>query len=89
MSSSTNINIRVDSDVKNRAGEIYSSLGFDMTSAINIFLRQVIRTNSIPFELVAEPITKTPKLGCMECQMREENNNEWFEPIESVEESKN
>jgi len=32
-----NINIRVDSDVKNKAQDVFSALGLDMTSAINIF----------------------------------------------------
>ena len=40
-----NINIRVDSDVKNKAQDVFSSLGLDMTSAINVFLRQAIRKN--------------------------------------------
>ena len=50
----TNINVRVDSEIKNKAQEVFSALGLDMTSAINIFLRQAIRKNGIPFELVAE-----------------------------------
>jgi hypothetical protein len=33
----TNINIRVDSEVKNKAQELFLNLGLDMTSAINIF----------------------------------------------------
>ena len=49
-----NINIRVDGDVKNKAQDIFAALGMDMTTAINIFLRQAIRTNGIPFELVTE-----------------------------------
>ena len=62
-----NINIRVDNDVKNKAQEVFLALGLDMTTAINIFLRQAIRKNGIPFELVlaAEQPKKTPKLGCM------------------------
>ena len=55
----TNINIRVDSDVKNKAQEVFSGLGLDMTSAINIFLRQAIRRNGIPFELMnGKPIKR-------------------------------
>jgi DNA-damage-inducible protein J len=45
------MNIRMDSDVKKQAQEIFSELGMDTTTAINIFLRQVIRTHSIPFPL--------------------------------------
>ena len=56
----SNINIRVDSEIKNKAQDVFSALGLDMTSAINIFLRQAIRKNGIPFELVADlPQRKT------------------------------
>jgi len=61
----TNINIRVDSDVKTKAQDVFSSIGLDMTTAINIFLRQAIRTNGIPFSLVADTPQKIPTLGCM------------------------
>lgn len=49
--SSTNMNIRVDIDVKNQAKEIFSELGMDMTTAVNVFLRQTIREHGIPFDL--------------------------------------
>ena len=61
----TNINIRVDNEVKVQAQEVFASLGLDMSSAINIFLRQAIRRNGIPFDLSNEPIKKTPKPGSM------------------------
>lgn len=48
---STNINIRMDKDVKMAAEKIFEELGLTMTTAVNIFLRQTIRENGIPFEL--------------------------------------
>lgn len=47
----TNLNIRTDRDVKIAAEHIFEELGLNMTTAINIFLRQTIRENGIPFEL--------------------------------------
>lgn len=47
----TTMNIRVDSDVKNNAKKIFAELGMDLTTAVNIFLRQSIREHGIPFEL--------------------------------------
>ena len=80
-----NINIRVDNDVKNKAQEVFAALGLDMTSAINIFLRQAIRKNGIPFELVAEPPPqKTPKLGCMKGQIW--MSDDFNEPLEDFKE---
>jgi len=47
----TSMNIRMDSEVKQKAQQVFSELGLDVTTAVNLFLRQVIRTQSIPFEL--------------------------------------
>ena len=43
----TNLNIRTDKDVKEQADRIFSELGLNMTTAINMFLRE----NGIPFAL--------------------------------------
>ena len=47
----TNLNIRTDKEVKDQAEHIFSELGLNMTTAINIFLRTTIREKGIPFEL--------------------------------------
>ena len=47
----TNLNIRTDKAIKDRAEEIFNELGLNMTTAINIFLKASIRTHGIPFEL--------------------------------------
>lgn len=48
---STNLNIRTDKEIKEAAEKIYSSLGLNMTTAINMFLRASIRERGIPFDL--------------------------------------
>jgi DNA-damage-inducible protein J len=58
---STNINIRTDSETKVRAQQIFSALGLDMTTAINLFLRQTVRMNDIPFVLTTK--TKLSNTG--------------------------
>ena len=47
----TNLNIRTDKEIKNQDEEIFNELGLNMTTAINMFLRTVIREYGIPFEL--------------------------------------
>jgi len=88
VSTSTNINIRVDSNIKNKAQDVFSALGLDMTSAINVFLRQAIRQNGIPFKLIAEDqqIRKPRKFGSMKDKMREAEDHDWFEPLEDFKE---
>lgn len=48
---STNLNIRTDKKVKAQAEKIFEALGLNMSTAVNIFLRQAIRENGIPFEV--------------------------------------
>lgn len=47
----TNLNIRVDKEVKAAAEDMFEALGMTMSTAVNIFLRQAIRENGIPFEV--------------------------------------
>ena len=55
-----NINVRIDNNVKEDAEAVFASLGITPTAAISLFYNQVIRTNSIPFELKADiPNQKT------------------------------
>lgn len=51
MATTTNLNIRMDKDVKEQAEQIFSELGLTMTTAINLFLRTTIREQGIPFSL--------------------------------------
>ena len=46
------INIQIDSETKKQASAILNDLGLSMSSAINIFLRQVIKRDGLPFEIV-------------------------------------
>lgn len=55
-----NLNIRTEKEIKESAEIVLSQLGLTMSAAVNIFLRQVIRENGIPFELkLKDPNTET------------------------------
>ncbi|RSI06409.1 RelB antitoxin [Streptococcus sanguinis] len=49
--SKTSMSIRLDSEVKEQAQQVFNSLGMDMTTAINIFLRQAIQYRGLPFDV--------------------------------------
>ncbi len=51
----SSMSIRMDSEVKAQAQELFAQFGLDMTTAINMFLRQSIRERGIPFDLHLEP----------------------------------
>lgn len=46
--------ISLDADVKAKAQELFADFGLDLSTAINIFLRQSIRENCIPFSIQRE-----------------------------------
>lgn len=47
----TNINIRVDDDLKKEAEALFGYLGLTMSTAITMFLRSAVNNDGIPFEL--------------------------------------
>ena len=49
------ISLRVDDELKRGAEKTLNDIGFSMSTAINIFLKTVVRENRIPFELSADP----------------------------------
>lgn len=51
MQGTTSLTIRLDKTIKSQAQRIYSELGVDMTTAINVFLRQSIRSKGFPFDV--------------------------------------
>jgi DNA-damage-inducible protein J len=51
MNRTANIQTRIDGNIKNRAGKILTKLGLNHSEAINIYYRQIILKNGIPFSL--------------------------------------
>ena len=51
MSETTNLSIRMDKDLKEQAESFFGELGLNMTTAVNIFVRQALRQRKIPFEI--------------------------------------
>lgn len=51
---STNINIRMDSDLKRQFENFCADMGMTMTTAFNIFAKKAVREYRIPFEIGAE-----------------------------------
>ena len=47
----TNLNVRVDEDLKHEAEYIFNELGMNLSTAMNLFLRCAVRYGGIPFDL--------------------------------------
>ncbi|MCR5694347.1 MAG: type II toxin-antitoxin system RelB/DinJ family antitoxin [Clostridia bacterium] len=54
-----NINIRVDTELKQSAERLFDDLGLSMTSAITMFLKSAVLNNGIPFEVRSIPNAET------------------------------
>ena len=59
------INIQIDSNVKKEATMVLTDLGLSMSTAINLFLKQVIKKNGIPFEV--SNVVETKKILDVVC----------------------
>lgn len=57
--------IRIDVDTKKAASDLLNELGLDLSSAVNIFLRQVVLQGGLPFE-IKYPQYKPEVLEAME-----------------------
>lgn len=51
----TQINFRIDEDIKTNAEAALKEMGLNMSSAITMFLTKVAREKRIPFEINADP----------------------------------
>ena len=45
------VNIRIDDGLKEKADSLFEELGLNMTTAVNMFVRQVVRQGGIPFDI--------------------------------------
>lgn len=85
---STNINIRVDEDVKRKAEVIFNELGLNMSTAMNIFLRYSVRYGGIPFDLrIEKPNVET--LDAIEDVNLDRSMSKTFDSISSLMEDLN
>jgi len=48
------IQVRIDQKIKNQAKKILDEVGLDMTSAIKVYLNQIVISKGIPFSIITE-----------------------------------
>jgi len=76
----TNMTIRMNREVKQQAQQIFANLGMDMTTAINVFLRQAISYRGFPFEVTLN----TPNAVTQTAMDVAENDENMHGPFDSV-----
>jgi DNA-damage-inducible protein J len=50
----TNFTVRMDRDIKHEADQLFSELGMSLSTAFNVFIRQSLRVQGMPFEISRE-----------------------------------
>ncbi len=50
------VTVRMDENLKRQAETIFDEMGMNMTTAITIFAKTVVRQGKIPFEIAVDPI---------------------------------
>jgi DNA-damage-inducible protein J len=54
-SGKTNVNVRIDADIKELATQLLGRMGIDQTTAIDMYYRQIIAERRLPFQPVVSP----------------------------------
>ena len=64
----TNVSIRMDTELKAQADELFAELGMNLSTAFNIFVRQSIRDGGIPFEITLNQPSKDTIAAMLEAE---------------------
>ena len=54
MADTTTFSVRMDTELKKQCEALYGELGMNLTTAINVFLRQSLRAGGFPFDVRLE-----------------------------------
>ena len=88
--SQTNINIRMDENLKKDFDKLCNELGLNMTTAFNIFARTVVRQNGLPFPVAldtpnAETLAAIAEVQRMKCDPNKRLYANFSELLKEVE----
>lgn len=61
----SNVNIRMDEDLKRQFDYVCEELGMNMSTAITIFAKKMIRENAIPFEVSFDPFYSSANMAAI------------------------
>ena len=70
------VSFRVDDDIKKKAERTFDDIGISMSTAINIYLKAVVRENRIPFELSADPFYADANMSRLRESIRQVRDGE-------------
>lgn len=75
-----NVTLRVDEDLKKQADVLFSELGMNLTTAFNVFLRQSVREQGIPFQ-ISKNVPNAVTLAAMDAA---EKGEDLYGPYDNI-----
>jgi DNA-damage-inducible protein J len=73
MAEVTSLNIKIDRDLKAQADKLFNDMGMNLTTAVNVFVRQAVLEKAIPFRIYrsVEPSAITANSAQRQAAMQE------------------
>lgn len=81
--STTNVSIRMDVKLKKEAELLFKELGLNMTTALNVFLKQAVREQCLPFE-VSLNVPNAETIAAMKDIKHNRNMSKKFDNVEDL-----
>jgi DNA-damage-inducible protein J len=81
--STTNITVRMDTELKKQAESLFEEFGMNMTTAFNIFVKTVVRQGKIPFEIAID-VPNTETVQAMEDVNNHRNISRSFDDVDAL-----
>ena len=81
-----NVTIRMDSDLKKQADDLFDELGMSMTTAFTLFAKQAVRERKIPFEISLNTPNKetVEALGELKAMMSDKKNYKRYDSFDDL-----
>lgn len=83
MAKTDTLHIRIEPSVKQKAEETLNDLGLSIADAINVFLRQVILNDGIPFE-IRKPRFNKETIEAIEDAKKGKNLSKTFDSVDEM-----
>lgn len=84
----TSTNIKIDPELKREAQALFEGLGLNLSTAVNIFLRQAVREQAIPFR-IGTPYPNDETLRAIEDIQNENDLSRAFSSVDELMEDLN
>ena len=83
MAKTDTLHIRIEPTIKEKAEVTLNELGLSITEAVNVFLRQVILNDGIPFE-IKKPVYNKETIQALEDVKNGKNVSKAFDNVEEM-----